>query len=429
MRVLRSPYASAVASARSQILAAIHKYGPSVDAVAAQYTNPVTGKPLSGEGLLAKLLQGESSALSDPDSAGGQVSSAGAKAWGQFMPGSRQTAIDKYGVDPWASIDQAVHATELHLRGKINGSTGLAGYNPGDPSYTGYILGQKVGALGGGGSSGGSGGSSGSSTSSEAPEAAQPSSSPVAASDVPDLAGLLGQLQADRKPAAPASVGLAAPAFSAAPALPQGYRAAQSGGGSAATGGDDLTSLLQSVSAMQPQSVADGATSTDTARQTSTQASPSAATAGASKGKVVVASGANRAGVGLQPPVLSFLDDVSAASGREVDVTTGTNHNQMTTSGNVSDHWDGNAADLGVGGDARQDAAAGKKGDLIAAHALQVAYGEAGKKVSFAQAYSQARKGGLWNIETPGGRVQIIWRSLVGGNHYNHVHTGLNPSR
>lgn len=148
--------------------------------------------------------------------------------------------------------------------------------------------------------------------------------------------------------------------------------------------------------------------------------SPTAKAAGAVK----IAAGAERPGVGLQKPVLSFLHQLAGASGREVDVTTGTNHNQMTTSGNVSDHWGGNAADLGVGGDARQNAAVGKKGDLIAAHAIQVASGK-----SFGEALAMARKGGVFNFETKQGRVQILWRTLTGGNHYNHVHVGVNPNR
>jgi hypothetical protein len=67
------------------------------------------------------------------------------------MPGSRQTAIDRYGIDPWRSADEAVHAAALHLRGKINGSKGLEGYNPGMPTYPQYILDQKVGDVAHGG--------------------------------------------------------------------------------------------------------------------------------------------------------------------------------------------------------------------------------------------------------------------------------------
>lgn len=141
-------------------------------------------------------------------------------------------------------------------------------------------------------------------------------------------------------------------------------------------------------------------------------------------GKVTIAGGANARGVTLQKPIMGFLKKLAGVSGRTVTVTTGTNHRQMTTSGNVSDHWDGNAADLGMGGDARQSSAVARRGDLVAAHAIQVAAG-----VSFKEAYAMAVKGGLWNFNTPQGRVQIIWKTLTGGNHYNHVHVGLNPHR
>jgi hypothetical protein len=114
-------------------IAAVQKYGPSVDDIAKQYG-------VSGAALLAKLVEGESH--DDPDA----VSSAGARGRTQFMPESRATVLQKYGVDPWSrDPDQAVHAAALHLRGLVNGSKGLTGYNPGDPSYPGYILGQNVG--------------------------------------------------------------------------------------------------------------------------------------------------------------------------------------------------------------------------------------------------------------------------------------------
>lgn len=149
----------------------------------------------------------------------------------------------------------------------------------------------------------------------------------------------------------------------------------------------------------------------------------------AKSGGVTVAAGADRRGVSIQKPILGFLHELAGAQGRSVTVTTGTNHNQMTTSGNVSDHWDGNAADLGMGGDARQSPAVDQKGTLTAAHALQVASAQAGKPLSFKQAYAMAHQGGLWNFETPKGRVQIIWKTMTGGDHFNHVHVGVNPHR
>lgn len=147
------------------------------------------------------------------------------------------------------------------------------------------------------------------------------------------------------------------------------------------------------------------------------------------RGKVTIAGGADRSGVSTQKPILNFLRQIAGASGREVVVTTGTNHSQMTTSGNTSDHWAGNAADLGMNGDARQSRAVDRKGTLVAAHAIQEATALQGKRMSFEQAYALAHKGGIHNFDTPKGRIQIIWRTDLGGNHWNHVHVGLNPKR
>lgn len=100
---------------------------------------------VSGPVLLAKVAKGESNFNM------GAVSSAGAKGGTQFMPGTRQDFISRYGVDPWKDPDSAIHATKLYLE---NDSRGLAGYNPGMPTYTDYILGQHVGSISGGGSPG-----------------------------------------------------------------------------------------------------------------------------------------------------------------------------------------------------------------------------------------------------------------------------------
>ena len=117
----------------SSLLQAIHRYGPSVQGIAKQYG-------ISGEALLAKLITGESGGRANA------VSNMGAQGYAQFMPGTRKIAVDKYGVDPLAGPDQAVHAAALHLRGKLTGATGLEGYNPGGGrGYVDYILGQRVG--------------------------------------------------------------------------------------------------------------------------------------------------------------------------------------------------------------------------------------------------------------------------------------------
>lgn len=119
-------------AARQAIEQAAARYGPSVDRVAARYG-------ISGAALLLKLVKGES------NFSGKAVSNKGARGFGQFMPGTRQAVLQKYGIDPWRSADEAVHAAALHLRGKLGHRKGLEGYNPGDPSYPGYILSQRVG--------------------------------------------------------------------------------------------------------------------------------------------------------------------------------------------------------------------------------------------------------------------------------------------
>jgi hypothetical protein len=131
---------SGVASDAQRIRDAAARYGRSLDAVAAQYTNPLTGRRLSGEALILKTVQGESGGRRDA------VSKAGARAWAQFMPGTRAAVIRKYGVDPWRSPEEAVHALTLHMRGKLGNATGLQGYNPGGgQGYVDYILKQRVG--------------------------------------------------------------------------------------------------------------------------------------------------------------------------------------------------------------------------------------------------------------------------------------------
>lgn len=119
-------------SDKARIIRAAQRYGPALDRVASRYG-------ISGTALLVKLAQGESGFNQ------GAVSSAGARGATQFMPGTRASFVQKYGVDPYKSPEEAVHAASIYLR-----KSGLAAYNPGDPNYSRYILGQKVGAVGGG---------------------------------------------------------------------------------------------------------------------------------------------------------------------------------------------------------------------------------------------------------------------------------------
>lgn len=112
---------------------AVRKYGPTVNRLARNRYH------ISGKQLLADLVQGESG--DNP----GAVSSAGAKGLTQFMPGTAQSFEKAYGINPYHSADEALHAAALHLMGALGHSKGLEGYNPGGgQAYVNYILGQHA---------------------------------------------------------------------------------------------------------------------------------------------------------------------------------------------------------------------------------------------------------------------------------------------
>jgi hypothetical protein len=125
-------------------------------------------------------------------------------------------------------------------------------------------------------------------------------------------------------------------------------------------------------------------------------------------GKVTLGSGADRAGVSTRPVVFRFLRGLAGLAGHPITIGTGSNHSQMTTSGNVSDHWTGHAADVPASG-----AALTRLGRLALMRA--------------GMPRSQARKatGGIYNLTWKGRRVQIIFNTTEGGNHWNHLHVGI----
>jgi hypothetical protein len=141
-------------------------------------------------------------------------------------------------------------------------------------------------------------------------------------------------------------------------------------------------------------------------------------------GHVEIAKGANRPGKEINQVVIDFLEAVAANTSEQITIICGTNHNQMTTSGNVSDHWDGHGADIDVGGDARTSKDAGSKGDNIATAVVHTC------GLKYETARERAHNGdlnfGLYSTYNwRGHRIQVGWRTLEGGNHYNHVHVGV----
>ena len=136
-------------------------------------------------------------------------------------------------------------------------------------------------------------------------------------------------------------------------------------------------------------------------------------------GKVVIAPGANRPGAGLQPVLLDYVARMAGLYGKPIVISTGTNHSQYTVDGNVSDHWDGHGADLGMAANGGTDDS--PVGDRLATACLAVA------GVPPPQAARQAQTGGLFTITHAGLRIQCVWKTDQGGNHHNHVHVGVRP--
>ncbi len=111
----------------------------------------------------------------------------------------------------------------------------------------------------------------------------------------------------------------------------------------------------------------------------------------------------------IQPGVKRFAEQISAVrGGRAVVGSDGTGHSKYTTSGNVSDHFKGNASDIPAAGS-----------NLI--NLGQAALIAAGMP------RSQARKqrGGLYNLTKNGKRYQVIFATNQGGNHHDHLHIGV----
>ena len=128
-------------------------------------------------------------------------------------------------------------------------------------------------------------------------------------------------------------------------------------------------------------------------------------------GDVTVSPGANRPGTSINAKTMDFLKEVAGEYGQTIVVGTGTNHSRLTVDGNTSDHYDGHATDIPCPID-------GSKGDAICKAALICA------GLSESDAAAKARAGGLFTLNDGGLRIQVIWKTNLGGNHHDHVHIG-----
>lgn len=133
-------------------------------------------------------------------------------------------------------------------------------------------------------------------------------------------------------------------------------------------------------------------------------------------GRVTVAPLANAPGRAIRPQLLRFLEGVAGIAGRQLVLTTGTNHSLHTSSGRVSDHVLGLAGDFGSV--ANRFPLGSGFGSRLAAAALRAA------GVPEREAWRLAQAGGGFNVCHSRWRVQVIWRT---GGHFDHVHIGLKP--
>src|SRR5919197_838596 len=88
-------------------------------------------------------------------------------------------------------------------------------------------------------------------------------------------------------------------------------------------------------------------------------------------GRVIIAPNANKPGQPIQPMTLKYLEQIAAFLHRPITITTGTNHSKFTVDGNVSEHFTGHAADIGMA--ANGGTIDGPVGDQIMEAALVLA--------------------------------------------------------
>lgn len=108
------------------------------------------------------------------------------------------------------------------------------------------------------------------------------------------------------------------------------------------------------------------------------------------------------------PSIQNIIRQIAGQYGKPLTIGTTTNHSKLTTSGNVSDHYVGNAADI---------PAEGSSLTRLGQSAL-IALGVDPNK-------AKKTTGGLFNINRGGKRYQVIFNTNEGGNHYNHLHIGV----
>jgi hypothetical protein len=372
-------------------------------------------------GVLPKHLAGliEVESGGDPNA----VSSAGAEGLTQFIPSTAQSYGVKYGDSPRAIRSQIMGAAHYLKdlgyrrgdRGAIHNAFQSYNAGPGNPSAagaygqhvfqasTGY---QGLGKLGrqvsGGMPTGGAGGGGGGLRIGSGPTSERATVGPGGTGIAAMVAAMM-----DQQPQIGSSLP-APPAFAAGAAFPAGYQPPQSSG-SAAPPPPDIEELMALVQPGEgiPQTEVSPGTLVGGAGGGGGRRGGGAAPGGfnipnygPSGGVYTNPTGApiDRAGVPTNKATRAAVKGISSILGSPVAFGTGTAHSQMTSSGNVSEHWGGDAIDLPSSG--RRLFAIGRSALILAGMDPK-----------------QARKhrGGIVNING----WQIIFNAA---DHYDHVH-------
>lgn len=119
---------------------------------------------------------------------------------------------------------------------------------------------------------------------------------------------------------------------------------------------------------------------------------------------------------GLSSDMKTFLALVAGQTDESINITSGRRNDPG------SNHHRGAGADIGVGGDARSSSAAARKGDNICTAVLMVC----GMSRTVARrSIGTGRTNFSVNSKWRGHSVEVGWRTLEGGNHFNHVHVGF----
>lgn len=122
-----------------------------------------------------------------------------------------------------------------------------------------------------------------------------------------------------------------------------------------------------------------------------------------------LAPGADREGVQTSPLVLQYANSIANTYGKNITITTGTQHNQFVKGTNrQSEHWRGTAGDI---------PAEGEELTKLGQAAL----------ISAGMDPSKARQqtGGVFNVNG----YQILFNTNTGGNHFNHLHIGVGRAK